>query len=153
MGMQRIVAARDQGAIMGHARQRAGRHQGRIEAQMDMAAGLDKRHPRCRARRFQKGLRGADLGGERRLLYGSQLPPPCSMTARSKDKTGAEADQDDLGVSFHDGAGGGIAEDAGSIGRPLGNTRSAGHVFFPTEFTHTSSARPGRQSGLSQISG
>jgi hypothetical protein len=68
MGMQRVFAARDQRAIMGHAWQEAGCHEWWIEAQMDMTAGLDQRHPRCRIRGFQKGLRRPDSGGKRGLL-------------------------------------------------------------------------------------
>lgn len=146
MGMKRIVAAGDQGTIMGQVQQQARGRQWRIEAEMDMAASLDKRHTRCRDRRFQKGLRGTDLGGERRLLYGRQFPPPRSMTARSKDKTGSVADQDDLGVAFYDGACSGIAESAVTVARPFRDFRSARHAFFTTEFTHIPDARSGRQS-------
>jgi hypothetical protein len=37
------------------------------------------------------------------------------MTTGRKGKTRAKADQDDMGVAFHDGAGGSIAHRAGRI--------------------------------------
>ncbi|KPP88776.1 MAG: hypothetical protein HLUCCA08_18375 [Rhodobacteraceae bacterium HLUCCA08] len=110
MGMQRILAARDQRAIMGHARQGTGCRQWWIEAQVDMAASLDQRHSRGGARCLEEGLRRPDPGSKGRLICGGKLPPAGGMTTGRKGKTQAMADQDDLGVAFHDGAGGGIAE-------------------------------------------
>ena len=79
--MQRIFTARDQRAIVGHARQGAGCYQWRIEAQVDMATSLDQCHPRGCALRLDKGLRGPDPGGEGRLFCGGQLTPPRNVTS------------------------------------------------------------------------
>lgn len=119
---------------------------------MDMACHLDQRHPRGRALGLEEGLRGSDPRGEGRLLCHGKFPPPCDMTTGCKGETRAVADQDDMGVAFHDCAGSGIAQCAWRVFCTYTDTRSAGHVFFTTAFTHTSDARSGRQSWLSQMS-
>lgn len=80
-----------------------------------MAASLDKRHPRGGALGLEEGLRRPDPGGKGRLFCGGKFPPAGDMTTGRKGKTWAMADQDDLGVAFHDGAGGGIAHRAGRV--------------------------------------
>ena len=115
MGVQRIFTARDQRAIMGHARQGTGCRQWRIKAQVDMAASLDQRHQRVRPLGLEEGLRGSDPSGKGRLLSGGKLPPAGHMTAGRESKACAVADQDNMGVTFYDGAGGGIAYRAGRV--------------------------------------
>jgi len=115
MGVQRIFTARDQRAIMGHARQGTGCRKWRIKAQVDMVASLDQRHSRGGALCLEEGLRRPDPGSKGRVICGGKLPPAGDMTTGRKGKTRAVADQDDLGVAFDDGAGRGIAESAGRV--------------------------------------
>ena len=82
---------------------------------MDMACRLHHRHPRGCAFGFEEGLRGPDSGGKGRLLGSGKVPPAGHMTTGRKGEPHAVADQDDLGVAFHDGAGGGIAYSAGRV--------------------------------------
>ena len=113
MVMQRILAARDQRAIMRHARQGARCHQRGIKAKVDMTVCLNQRHPRVRAVRLEKGLRRSDPSRKSRLLCGRKRPPPYNMTTGREGETCAVADQDDFGIAFDDGTSGGIAYCAG----------------------------------------
>ncbi|MCC1482885.1 hypothetical protein [Roseibaca sp. Y0-43] len=80
-----------------------------------MATSLDQRHSRGGALGLEEGLRRPDPGSKGCLICGGKLPPAGDMTTGRKGKTRALADQDDLGVAFHDGAGGGIAQSAGRV--------------------------------------
>ncbi|KQI67902.1 hypothetical protein AN189_12490 [Loktanella sp. 3ANDIMAR09] len=92
MSMERIFAARDQRPVVRHARQEAGCRQWWIEAQVDMATSLDKRHPRGRALGLEEGLRRSNPGGEGRLLCGGKVPPARQVTTGCEGETRAVAD-------------------------------------------------------------
>ena len=78
-----------------------------------MAHRLDKCHPCGRALSLEKHLGCPDPGGEGRLLYGGKLPPARHVTTGREGESRAVADQECVGVAFHDDACCGIADSTG----------------------------------------